>query len=182
MTMLLAGLTIWYAAHLFQRVMPGVRARMGDKGKGVIALLILVSVALMVLGYRAAPYEHLWDRPAWGTIVNNLMMILALYFTSPGPKKGALFYGLRHPMLMGVAIWAIAHIIVNGDFASAILFGGLWLWTLVEIRVINRSEPEWTPNPKGDIKKDAMFFGISILLVGLIGSLHMLFGLSPFGG
>ncbi len=182
MTLLLAGLILWYAAHLFNRVMPGVRAKMGDKGKGVIALLILLSVVLMVIGYRSAPYEHLWDRPTWGTMANNAMMVVALYLTSPGPKKGAIFYGFRHPMLMGVALWAMAHIIVNGDVASSLLFGGIWLWTQIEIRVINKAEPDWTPNPRGSLAKDGMFFAISILLVGLIGAIHMLFGLTPFGG
>ncbi|GAA6209555.1 NnrU family protein [Cognatishimia sp. WU-CL00825] len=182
MTLLVIGLIIWFAAHLFKRVMPDARARLGDKGKGLIALLLLLSVVLMVLGYRAAEYTHLWDTPAWGKPVNNVLVLFALYFTSPGPKKGAIFYGLRHPMLIGVALWAIAHILVNGDIASAVLFGGLWVWTLIEIRVINRAEPAWEPNPKGTIAKDAMFLAISVLLLGVIGAIHMLFGLNAFGG
>ncbi len=181
MAWLILGLGLWVAAHLFKRVAPGLRDPMGDKGKGIVALVLLASVALMVFGYRAAEYTHLWSRTAWGTPVNNTLMIVALYLTSPGPKKGALFYKLRHPMLLGTFVWAAGHLLVNGDLASLVLFGGLGLWALLEISVINRAEGAWEPNPKGVLAKDGMFLAISILLVGAIGYIHTFFGLSPFG-
>ncbi|UZD90153.1 NnrU family protein [Cognatishimia activa] len=182
MTLLVIGLGLWVAAHLFKRVAPGLRGPMGDKGKGLVALVIFGAVALMVVGYRAADYTHLWDRTGWSTPVNNILMVFALYFTSPGPKKGAIFYKLRHPMLTGTILWVIAHLLVNGDLASLVLFGGIGLWALLEIVVINRAEGDWEPNPKGTVAKDAMFFAISILLVGVIGYIHTFFGLTPFGG
>lgn len=182
MTLLVIGLLIWAGAHLFKRAIPDVRATMGDKGKGLVALLLLGSVVLMVIGYRAADSAPLWDRAGWATPVNNILMIVALYLVSPGPKKGALFHKLRHPMLLGFIVWSGAHLLVNGDLASLVLFGGLGLWAMVEILVINRSEGDWEPNPKGSIAKDGMFFGISILLVGVIGYIHTFFGLTPFGG
>ena len=85
-------------------------------------------------------------------------------------------------MLTGAIIWSGAHLLVNGDLASLILFGGLGLWALLEIVVINRAEGPWEPNPKGTVAKDGMFFAISVLLVGVIGYIHTFFGLTPFGG
>ncbi len=108
-------------------------------------------------------------------------MLLALYFTSPGPSKGAIFYKMRHPMLFGFSLWAIAHLLVNWDPASFVLFGGLLIWALVEMVVINRAEPDWTPNPKGSIAKDGMFFVASVVLLAVIGYVHGLVGPSPFG-
>lgn len=181
MTLLVIGLVLWVAAHLFKRVAPERREALGDKGKGLVALVLLGAVVLMVIGYRAADYTHLWARTGWSTPLNNIMMIFALYLTSPGPSKGALFHKMRHPMLTGVIVWSVAHLLVNGDLASLVLFGGLGLWAALEVVVINRAEGEWQPHPKGSLAKDGLFMGISVLLMGAIAALHALFGLSVFG-
>lgn len=181
MLLLSLGVALWWAAHLFKRLAPNVREGMGTKGRGLMAVLLLLSVVLMVLGYRAADGAFFWGRHPATVGINNLLMIFALYFTSPGPKKGALFYKMRHPMLIGFLIWAVAHLLVNGDVESFVLFGGLGLWAIVEMVVINRSEPDWTPPAKGPIKKDVIFFVASLVLLGVIGYIHGLIGPMPFG-
>ncbi|MEM8577319.1 MAG: NnrU family protein, partial [Pseudomonadota bacterium] len=55
MTLLIAGLLLWSAAHWFKRLAPEARARLGDPGKGLVALLIVASVVMMIFGYRWAP-------------------------------------------------------------------------------------------------------------------------------
>jgi uncharacterized membrane protein len=182
MTLLVLGILLWWGAHLFKRVAPGIREPMGTKGKGIVAVALVLSIVLMVLGYRSAESFDLALYPPFLQHINNLMVLIALYFTSPGPSKGAIFYKMRHPMLFGFALWAVAHLLVNWDPASFVLFGGLLAWALVEMAVINRAEPNWTPKPKGSIKKDAMFFAISILLLAVIGFIHGLVGPSPFPG
>ncbi|MGJ8616023.1 MAG: NnrU family protein [Sulfitobacter sp.] len=181
MTLLILGLILWAAAHFFKRVMPEQRASLGDRGKGFVALALLVSVVLMVIGYRAADGAFFWGRHPATTGINNLMMIAALYFVSPGPSKGAIFYKMRHPMLTGFSLWAVAHLLVNGDVPSFVLFGGLLVWALAEMAVINRAEPNWTPPAKGTIAKDGMFLGISVILLGVIGAIHTWLGYNPFG-
>ncbi len=61
MVLLILGLALWFAAHLFKRIAPDARAGMGDRGKGIVALALLVSVVLMVLGYRSADYVAVYD-------------------------------------------------------------------------------------------------------------------------
>lgn len=182
MIWLILGVLLWSGAHLFKRLAPEARANMGDKGKGLVALALLASVVLMVIGYRAVDYIAVYEPPYFLLHLNNLLMLFALYFTSPGPSKGALFYKMRHPMLTGFKIWAAAHLLVNGDLASLILFGGLLAWAVIEVITINKSEPDWQPNEKGTIAKDAMFFVASIVLLGVIGYIHGLIGPSPFPG
>lgn len=182
MIWLILGVLLWSGAHLFKRLAPEARANMGDKGKGLVALALLASVVLMVIGYRAADYIAVYEPPYFLRHLNNLLMLFALYFTSPGPSKGALFYKMRHPMLTGFKIWAAAHLLVNGDLASLILFGGLLAWAVIEVITINKSKPDWQPNEKGPIAKDAMFFVASIVLLGVIGYIHGLIGPSPFPG
>lgn len=182
MFLLVLGLALWALAHFFKRLLPARRAAMGGKGKGAVALALVVSVVLMVLGYRAAPFVDVWYPPEWARHLNNLIVLIALFMMSPAPKKGRLLWGMRHPMLMGFGLWALAHLLVNGDVASIVLFGGLLIWATAEILVINRAEPRWVAPAPGSYGKDAMFFLASIVLLGVIGYIHGLIGPSPFPG
>lgn len=181
MLLLILGVALWWAAHLFKRAAPGIREPMGDKGKGVVAAALAVSVLLMIFGYQMAEGAFFWGRHPATVGINNLMMVAALYFTSPGPKKGALFYRMRHPMLTGFLIWTLAHLLVNGDVPSFVLFGGLGLWAVVEMVVINRAEPNWTSPAKGPIRKDLIFLAASVVLLFVIGYIHTWLGAAAFG-
>ncbi|MFY2823655.1 NnrU family protein [Ruegeria sp. MALMAid1280] len=178
--LLILGVALWWAAHLFKRVMPAQRAAMGNGGKGAVALALVAAVLLMIFGYRMTDFIHVWSPPSFMIHINNLLVLIAIFMMSPAGRKGRLLNKMRHPMLAGFRAWAFAHLLVNGDLASIILFGGLFLWAMVEVAVINRAEPEWTPAEPGTYGKDAMFFVASIVLFGIIGYIHGLVGPSPF--
>lgn len=182
MALLILGLLLWWGGHLFKRLAPDMRASMGNAGRGVVALVLVAGIVLMVLGYRGMEFIHVWAPPSFMVHINNLLVLIAIWMMSPAPKKGALLNGMRHPMLAGFKLWAAAHLLVNGDLASIILFGGLLAWAVAEVIVINRSEPEWQPGPKGTLAKDGMFFLASIVLLAVIGYVHGLIGPSPFPG
>ena len=127
MTLLLVGIGLWWAGHFFKRVLPGVRQRMGDRGKGVAALLIVAGLVAMIMGYRSAPMEAAFIPPPWGRHANNLLMLVAVILLGMGSSKGKMRTWLRHPMLTGVLVWSVAHLLVNGDRPSLVLFGsGRW--------------------------------------------------------
>ena len=153
MAYLVLGLILWTAAHLFKRVAPGLRARMGTAGKGVVALGVLAGLALMIIGYRQAESVNVWFPPAWTVHVNNLMMLGAVFLYGMSATKGRLRGAMRHPQLTAVKVWAVAHLLVNGDLASLILFGGLLGWAVLEVVVINMSE-DWDRPQPGEAKKD----------------------------
>ncbi|SFJ39282.1 NnrU family protein [Jannaschia pohangensis] len=181
MILLILGLALWVGAHLFKRVAPGPRERLGSGGKGLVALLLVVSVVLMVLGYRAADFVPLWEPPGFLRHINNLAMVLAFYVYGVGATKGLLSARIRHPQLTGFKIWAVAHLLVNGDLASVILFGGLLAWAVVEVIVLNRAAPWVRPtevSAKGDIK--ALLIGL--ILMAIAASIHIWLGVNPFGG
>jgi uncharacterized membrane protein len=178
--LLILGVLLWIAAHFFKRVMPAQRAAMGDKGKGVVALAIVAAIVLMVIGFRAAPFIYVWSPPAFMVHINNLLVLVAIFMMSPAPQKGVLLNSIRHPMLTGFMAWAVAHLLVNGDLAGIILFGGLLLWSFVEIRVLNAVEPEWSPGEPGTIAKDAMFLVGSLVIMAVIGYIHGWLGPWPF--
>jgi uncharacterized membrane protein len=145
MTLLILGLALWWGAHLFKRLAPEQRAGMGDKGKGLVAVLLVLSVVLMVVGYRGAEGPVYWGRSPALVGINNLLMLVAFYFYAASGSKLWLATKVRHPQLIGFKIWAASHLLVNGDLASFILFGGLLAWAVVEVILINRAQPDWTP-------------------------------------
>jgi len=106
MTLLILGLILWVAAHFFKRVMPDARARLGDKGKGLVALIIVASVVLMIVGYRGAGEIYVWSPPTWTVHIADLLMLIAVALMGLGDSKSRLRGLLRHPMLAGVRAWA----------------------------------------------------------------------------
>ncbi len=181
MTLLILGVFLWSLVHLFKRIAPDMRASMGDRAKGPIALLILTSVVLMVLGYRMAdPGTIFWGRSPMMTGINNLLMLVSVYlFAVSGMKTRAAGF-IRHPQLMGLRLWAVAHLLVNGDAPSLVLFGGLLVWVEAEVALINR-QTEWhkpAPAPMG--KEIGALVG-SVIVFGVISLIHSWLGYYPFG-
>jgi uncharacterized membrane protein len=147
MILLILGVALWWAAHLFKRLAPGPRAAMGDAGKGVVAVALVASVVMMYYGYGAAKEtaDVWWGRSPALVGINNLLMVLAIYLYAASGTKAALARKIRHPQLTAVKTWAVAHLLVNGDLPSFILFGGLLAWAVVSVILINKAQPEWTP-------------------------------------
>ena len=181
MTPLILGLILYSGSHLFKRLLPDRRAAMGDAGKGVVALISLAGIVLMVIGYRAAPVIEVWTPPAFLTHLNNLLMLIAVFLLGIGKMRGVVRTKLRHPMLGAVKVWALAHLLVNGDLASIVLFGGLLAWAVISLILINKAEPVWVRPEVGPLRNDLIFAGISVLIFGVITYVHTWLGVSPFG-
>jgi uncharacterized membrane protein len=181
MPWLILGLLLWSGAHLFKRLAPGARAALGEPGKGAVALALVLSVVLMVVGYRAWEAPQVWVPAAANTHVNNLLVVMAFYlFAASGMRTGAARVN-RHPQLTAVTLWATAHLLVNGDLASIVLFGGLGAWALAEIAVINRAEPAWTPPPPASWGKEVGAVAGTVVVVAAVGLIHGWVGPWPFG-
>lgn len=176
---LVAGILLWSAAHLFKRIAPDARARMGDAGKAAVAVAIFASIVLMVIGYRGADFVFVWAPPAFLTHVNNLLMLIAFFVFGWSATTGRLRGRIRHPQLVAVKIWALAHLLVNGDLASILLFGGLLAWAVVEVIVINRTTTWDRPAP-GDAKGDVKLVIITLVLYGAVSGIHAWLGVWPF--
>ena len=175
------GLTIFALPHLWKRLAPASRARLGDPGKGVVAVLAIAGIWLASRGYAAwddAP--QLWTAPSWLWPVNNLLVAAGFYLFL---ASGMGVWGARvtrHPQLLGVILWAVAHLLVNGDLASLVLFGGFLLWAVASILLINRDVPRWTPPPRQPLAKEVTAVVLTLLLVVGVGYLHGWIGPWPF--
>lgn len=183
LTLIILGVALWWGAHLFKRVAPGPRAALGERGRGLVALVLALSLVAMVVGYRAdVPEVWVYTPPVWGKHLNNLLVLVAFYIFGINMAKGALSQRVRHPMLLGTALWAFAHLLVRGDLGAVILFGGLGLWAAASILIINRAEPAWAPAPpKGGAKRDLVAGAIVLVTYLIVGLIHGLIGPNPFG-
>ncbi len=180
MTVLMVGVALWWGAHLFKRLAPARRAGLGEKGKGLVTLVLLASVVLMVIGYRAAEFVPVWEPPGFLVHVNNLLMVLAFYLYAASGMKTGITRMIRHPQLTGFKAWAVAHLLVNGDLASIILFGGLLAWAVVAVIVINRAEPAWVRPAPAPAKKEAMAVVGTVVVVVIVMLVHNWLGVQPW--
>ena len=178
MIWLVIGLSLWLGGHLFKRLLPRQRLAMGKAGRGVVAVSIVAGIVLMVIGYGAADFVNLYELPGWVWYVNNVLMLIALFLMDVGRAGGVVGAKVRHPMLLGVVVWGIAHLLVNGDLASLVLFATMGVWALAEMIVLNRAEGPWTPPAQGPIGKDIKAAVIAIVLFAVIVGIHYWLGYS----
>lgn len=180
MIWLVLGVGLWVGAHLFKRVLPKQRAALGKAGRPVVAATIVVGIGLMIFGYRAAEVVPLYDLPSWAWHLNNVLMFAALVLIDAGRVKGVIRTKIRHPMLTSVVVWSVAHLLVNGDLASLVLFGGLGAWALVEMAVISRADGPWQVPAPGSLRSDAKVAAVAVVLYALIVGIHSWLGHPAF--
>lgn len=178
---LIAGVALWWGAHLFKRIAPARRAALGEAAKGPIAIALIVSVVLMVIGYRGAEGPVWWGRSPALTGINNLLMLLAIYLFAASGMKTAITRRIRHPQLTGFKAWAVAHLLVNGDLVSFVLFGGLLAWAVVEVILINRAQPAWTPPEPAPMRKEIIALVATLVVFAVVAWIHTWLGYPVFG-
>ncbi|MEQ8365446.1 MAG: NnrU family protein [Roseicyclus sp.] len=178
--LLIAGVALFAGAHWFKRLAPAQRLAMGDKGKGLVALIMLAGIILMVIGYRGAAFVNIWSPPAFLTHVNNLLMVLSFWLFALSADKGTFSARIRHKQLTGVKVWAVAHLLVNGDLASVILFAGLLAWAVVSVILINKAEPTWTRPTDVSVAGDIKALVIGVVIMAIVMGVHYWLGVSPF--
>lgn len=182
MTLVILGVLLWSGAHLYRRLAPGLYANFGAANKPIVAVGAIVGIVLMVFGYRAADFIPIYEPPSFLRHINNLLVLIAFVMVFMGSVGSWLSKRMRHPMLIGFKTWALAHLLVNGDLASIILFGGLLAWAVVQVIVINKSGPWQKDREAKPGGRDALLLGVSIVLFVVAAGVHIWLGVNPFGG
>lgn len=182
MLLLISGVVLWSVAHLFKRIAPQARSSLGNVGKVLVGISVLLSLWMMVSGYSSAENSVYWTRNSALVGINNLLMLFAIYLfvTSYIPVKVRKW--VKHPQLAAVKAWALAHLLVNGDLASFVLFGGLLIWAVVSLILIKRqTEAAVSSSIKFSLVKELLAVVVTILAFGGIGMLHFKLGYPVFG-
>jgi uncharacterized membrane protein len=148
MILLVLGLILFLAPHLFARSTGLRQALQGRFGfvayRLAVSILITAGFFMIILGWpqaRSIAPVTLWTPdPAWRGIATALTAPFFLLLTLPYLPGGKLKGLIPHPMMLAIILWSGAHLLLNGDLASALLFGGFFGWSVVA-RVLIGFEP-----------------------------------------
>jgi len=185
MTVLISGVLLWAIVHLMPAVAPGFRQRLVDKlgekpYRGVFALLILGALVLIVRGWQSTPEQVLYILPQWSSAVGIVLMVLSFILIGAAHYQTAIRRVIRHPMLSGVIVWSVSHLITNGTTRAWVMFGGIGIWAILEILLINRREGAYTKPVAPGFRGELVGVFISGALFLLVLYLHPYFtGVSP---
>ena len=182
MVTLIAGVFLWFLGHLFGRILPSLRAKLGMPGKGIMALVLILSIYLMHQGYSSISPIVFWDRHPALVGINNLLVLIAVYLFVASGFKPWISGKIRHLQLSGFKAWAIAHILVNGDSSSFILFGGLLIWSVVQLIIINKQDGKPAlPSVSIQPFKEILAVLSTFVVYFIISTVHQGLGYPVFG-
>lgn len=192
MIVLVLGLVLFLGAHSVRIVADDWRgAQIAARGegayKGVYTLLSLVGLVLIVWGYgasRTAPVE-LYSAPVWTRHLAALLTLVAFVLLAaayvPGTRIKA---AVGHPMVLGVKVWAFAHLLANGRLADVALFGAFLVWAVVlYVASRRRDRRNGVTYPAGPASRDAIAVVAGVVAWAAFAFwLHAwLIGVRPFG-
>ena len=180
MGLLLAGVLLWSLVHFYPMVAANHRTKviksLGEGPyKGLFSLLIVISIALMVFGWRGSDFVSLYEVPDWGRHLTMLLMLVAFILFGASAYPSSIKRVIRHPMLTSVVVWAVAHLLSNGDQSSIVLFGGLGVWAIISIFLVNKRDGEWEKPEAGSTVRQLRGLVISIVIFALVMYLHQFF-------
>lgn len=177
MELLIAGLLIWSLVHLTPSLAAPLKqkllTRLGEKTyKLLFAVLMFIALAMIIFGWRNTVPEFLYQLPGFTRHIAMLLVLVAfiLFGASNYPTRIKQF--VRHPQLTAVVVWAFAHLLLNGDNRSVLLFGGMGLWAILEIIFINRREGEWLKQPVPGWAREVRGLVISLVIFVVVVMLH----------
>ena len=183
MTNLILGLVTFIGIHLLPTVpsmRATVRSRLGVTPYMIaFSLLSLLSFYLIVIGYgearglgRANP--QIWQPPSWGRHVAMTLMWPAMILLVAAQVLSRIRDRVRHPMLLGIKLWALAHLFVRGDLASLLLFGSMLAYAVYDLISVKRRGALGPLGARtGQLRGDAIaIVGGTVLYLAFLFGLH----------
>jgi uncharacterized membrane protein len=190
MLILIVGIIVFLGAHTLvtrRELRAELIAKFGEGPyKGLHSLVSLVGLALIVWGfsrYRAEDWITVWTPPTWSRHVTIVLMwfaFVALACMNPAPSR--IRGWLRHPMLTAVKIWALAHLIANGDLGGMLLFASFLAWAVYDRIAVKRRGDLGAPRLASFTRADGVNLAVGTLAYAAMIFLHpWLIGVSVVG-
>lgn len=186
MSLLIAGLLIFTIVHLVPAASPATRVGLVEKlgegpYRGLFSVAILASLVLIVFGWKAATPATVYSPPADGGPVISALVFFAFVLFVTSKARTNYRRLVRHPQMMSVILWSVAHLLVSGDSRSVVLFGGLGVWAIVEIVLCNKRDGAWQKPDVVPFSADMIVAVIAGVAFGALFFLHKaLFGVLPY--
>ena len=179
---MIAGLVVFLGVHLLttrRALRASLIARYGEGlYKIAYSLVAAVGLALIVYGfarYRMTGWIDVWYPPKGMRHLALALMLPAVILVVASYLRGNIWRKLKHPMLAGVKLWAVAHLLANGDLGSIILFGSILAWAVYDrITLKYREDAGGPPIPAGGIGNDGL-----AVVVGGVAYVALVFAFHP---
>jgi uncharacterized membrane protein len=184
MMLLLIGVVLWSLVHLYPALLPDSRKKVFDKlGEGpyksAFTLGILAGVALIIVGWRSITPAGVYAPPLGPGPVPGLLVLLTFILFAASGIPGNIRRFIRHPQMTGTILWGVSHLLSNGSDRAILLFGGLTLWAILEIILINKRDGAWQKPEKAPLKKDVITIVGGVVVYLVVVFFHeSLFGVS----
>ncbi|MGJ8685895.1 MAG: NnrU family protein [Spongiibacteraceae bacterium] len=177
MTMLIAGLILWTVVHFIPSLAAGIklkwRDRLGDNGyAGSFAILIVTALLLIVFGWRSTVPSHLYSLPAFTHTLALLLMVAAFVLFGAAKHPTRIKQLVRHPQLSSVVVWSVAHLLLNGDSRSVLLFSWMGVWAVLEMLAINKRDGAWQKPAVPSWAVEVRGWLISLIIFAVVVALH----------
>jgi len=177
LAVLVLGLIVFAGTHAISMARGTRAALIGRSGettyKIVYALLSILGIALIVWGfghYRATGWIDVWTPPSWMRHVTVALMWPSIICVVAAYSPGHIKKTLKHPMLVGVKLWALAHLLSNGDLGSIVLFGGILIWAGIDRASLKRrTDPGGPPIPIGGWRNDLVAVIVGTIVYVALG-------------
>lgn len=190
MALLILGIIVFLGVHTLatlRETRAGLIARLGaGPFKVLFSVVALVGLVLIVKGfgaYRDTGWVQVWTPPFWIRHVTFLLMwfaFVALACMNPAP--GRIRGWLRHPMLVGIKFWALAHLLVNGDAGGMLLFGSFLAWAVYDRIAVKRRGDFGAARIDHFTRADGLALGLGTIAYVVMMMLHpLLIGVSVIG-
>lgn len=173
-TLLIAGLVLFLGIHavpMLSSVRGNLAQKLGENGyKGLFTLVSAAGLVLIVYGYGSARSEGppmVYDPPQWTRHVTMLLMVPVFIFLVSAYIPSRIGRVLKHPMLVAVKLWALAHLLSNGDLASVLLFGGFFAWAVADRISVKRRGAGVGKGPVGELEP-GRFSDVIVIVAGLV--------------
>lgn len=177
MTLMILGLLVWSVVHFVPTLglsfKNDVIEKYGEKTyMAVFSILIVLSLVMIVFGWRSTIPEFVYVLPLSTKPIAMLLIVVAFILFGAAKHATRIKQFVRHPQLSSVIVWAAAHLMLNGDSRSIVLFGGLAIWAMIEIVLINRREGAWLKPDVPSWKQEFVGLGISTVMIVVVVFLH----------
>ena len=183
MSILILGIVLFGGIHLWSMLLPqsrdALKARLGEGPyKGLYSLVSAIGIGLVVWGFIRARSDGsgtdlVYEPALWTRHAAMLLVLLAFIVVGASHGKGYLKRWLQQPMSVGIGLWAVAHLLANGQVTDVVLFGAILIIAVLDI-VLSTARGK-IPRHVPQIRSDIIAVVIGVILYAIF-----LFGFHPY--
>ena len=174
MNLLILGIVIFFSIHLvpISPLKNILISRLGEnKYKGLFSLIALVGLLIIIYGFSSADFYLIWDPLTYSKEIALALMPISIVLLAAANMQTNIKRFIKNPMLIGILIWSIVHLIANGDLRSIILFGSFGVYAIIDI-IFSKKISTTNDTANYTLTKDIIVVIIGLLVYAITVYFH----------